>query len=215
MSPQMWTGWGIRTLAVRRAGLRPDELPLRHGVAARLGVVRGGPARLRVHRRGVVGGARAAGGGVASGSGRLPELFAGLDRGDVETPVPFPTSCSPQAWAAATPFLLMRIMLGLEPSTRRGLHAQPDLRARSTATSSFNGVRRFDSKMGRRHRRRRDLRERVRGPPARVVAHASTPRRRKSQTNPPGNVEPKAHAPRPPLPDPFLSPSCPDVAGFR
>ena len=57
--------------------------------------------------------------------GRLPELFSGLDRADVETPIPFPTSCSPQAWAAATPFLLLRIMLGLEPDDAAGLKVDP------------------------------------------------------------------------------------------
>jgi hypothetical protein len=58
-------------------------------------------------------------------NGRLPELFCGLDRADVETPIPFPTSCSPQAWAAATPFLLLRIMLGLEPDDEHGLRVDP------------------------------------------------------------------------------------------
>ena len=58
-------------------------------------------------------------------NGRLPELFSGLDRADVETPVPFPTSCSPQAWSAATPFLLLRVMLGLEPDADAGLKVHP------------------------------------------------------------------------------------------
>ena len=60
-----------------------------------------------------------------SWQGRLPELFSGLDRSDVETPIPFPTSCSPQAWAAATPFLLLRIMLGMEPDDAFGLRVDP------------------------------------------------------------------------------------------
>ncbi|HEY7628692.1 MAG TPA: hypothetical protein VH761_16595, partial [Ilumatobacteraceae bacterium] len=58
-------------------------------------------------------------------NGRLPELFCGLDRADVETPIPFPTSCSPQAWSAATPFLLLRILLGLEPDDERGIRVEP------------------------------------------------------------------------------------------
>lgn len=48
--------------------------------------------------------------------GRLPELFSGIDRRDVEMPVDYPSSCSPQAWAAASPLLLVRTFLGLEPS---------------------------------------------------------------------------------------------------
>ena len=48
--------------------------------------------------------------------GRLPELFCGFDRGDFASPVPYPTSCSPQAWAAAAPFLLLRTLLRLDPA---------------------------------------------------------------------------------------------------
>ena len=29
--------------------------------------------------------------------------------------VAYPSACSPQAWAAATPLLLLRVLLGLEP----------------------------------------------------------------------------------------------------
>jgi glycogen debranching enzyme len=47
--------------------------------------------------------------------GRLPELFAGLDRGEYDAPVPYPTSCSPQAWAAASPVQLTRALLRFEP----------------------------------------------------------------------------------------------------
>jgi glycogen debranching enzyme len=47
--------------------------------------------------------------------GRLPELFSGFDRARFCPPVPYPTSCSPQAWAAAAPLLLIRSALGLHP----------------------------------------------------------------------------------------------------
>ena len=46
---------------------------------------------------------------------RLPELFAGLSRSELPFPVRYPTSCSPQAWASATPLLFLRSMLRLEP----------------------------------------------------------------------------------------------------
>jgi glycogen debranching enzyme len=52
--------------------------------------------------------------------GRLPELFLGLDRRDVGIPVSYPTSCSPQAWSAASPLLLLRVLLGLEPDVPAG-----------------------------------------------------------------------------------------------
>jgi glycogen debranching enzyme len=48
--------------------------------------------------------------------GRLPELFCGFDREEKPRLVPYPTSCSPQAWAAAVPFELLRLSLRLSPS---------------------------------------------------------------------------------------------------
>ncbi len=52
-------------------------------------------------------------------NGRLPEAFAGYSRVFTGFPVEYPTACSPQAWAAGTPLLLIRTMLGLEPSGKR------------------------------------------------------------------------------------------------
>lgn len=46
---------------------------------------------------------------------RPPELFCGFARTEFRSPVPYPTSCSPQAWASAAPLLLMRSFLGLQP----------------------------------------------------------------------------------------------------
>jgi len=56
----------------------------------------------------------------------LPELFAGLGRGSFGFPVSYPTSCSPQAWAAASPLLFLRTMLRFEPDIRNSrLHLAP------------------------------------------------------------------------------------------
>ena len=52
---------------------------------------------------------------AAAQGGRLPELFSGLDRGELTVPVGYPTSCSPQAWAAASPLLCLRTLLRLDP----------------------------------------------------------------------------------------------------
>jgi glycogen debranching enzyme len=46
---------------------------------------------------------------------RLPEVFAGFARDDTRFPVVYPTASTPQAWAAATPILLLQIVLGLTP----------------------------------------------------------------------------------------------------
>ena len=46
---------------------------------------------------------------------RLPEVFAGFARDETPFPVVYPTASSPQAWAAATPVLLLQVVLGLVP----------------------------------------------------------------------------------------------------
>jgi glycogen debranching enzyme len=46
--------------------------------------------------------------------GRLPELFCGFPKKRGRGPVSYPVSCSPQAWAAATPFALLAACVGLE-----------------------------------------------------------------------------------------------------
>src|ERR1041384_1562024 len=52
--------------------------------------------------------------------GRLPELLCGFDRAEFSRPVPYPTSCSPQAWASAAPVHLLRVLLRLEPDVPDG-----------------------------------------------------------------------------------------------
>jgi glycogen debranching enzyme len=55
---------------------------------------------------------------------RLPELFCGFSRrAPGEGPTLYPVACSPQAWASATPFYLIKACLGmsfrpLEPRLR-------------------------------------------------------------------------------------------------
>jgi hypothetical protein len=60
--------------------------------------------------------------------GRLPELLAGVSRTELPTPAVYPTSCLPQAWAAASPLLALRTLLGLEPDVPNGVvHLDPVL----------------------------------------------------------------------------------------
>jgi glycogen debranching enzyme len=44
---------------------------------------------------------------------RMPELFCGFARQPGEGPVPYPVACAPQAWSAASVFLLLQACLGL------------------------------------------------------------------------------------------------------
>ena len=60
---------------------------------------------------------------------RLPELYCGFarGRGAARAPAAYPVSCSPQAWAAGAPFLMLQALLGLEPRAGGGLRLAPSL----------------------------------------------------------------------------------------
>lgn len=142
MSLEMWNGWGIRTLAADERAYDPMSYHCgtvwpHDGALCAVGMkAYGYDAAALLVAKGLLAASEA-------WNGRLPELFCGLDREDVETPIPFPTSCSPQAWAAATPFLLLRIMLGLEPDPEHGLQATP-IEGAVEDDLMFTGVRLVD-----------------------------------------------------------------------
>jgi glycogen debranching enzyme len=54
---------------------------------------------------------------------RLPELWCGFsrDRRYRSTPAQYPVSCSPQAWAAGSAFMLLQALLGLEADAFEGV----------------------------------------------------------------------------------------------
>ena len=114
MSPEMFSGWGIRTLATSMAAYNPVSYhngsvwPHDNAICA-AGLSRYGFTGA-AHR--VIEGQLAV---ATTGGGRLPELFAGFDRSELAVPAAYPTSCSPQAWAAASPLLWLRTLLRLDP----------------------------------------------------------------------------------------------------
>ena len=63
---------------------------------------------------------------------RLPELFCGFRRARGHGPTLYPVACSPQAWAAATPFALLQASLGLEFEP-----AEQEIRLRNPSLPSF------------------------------------------------------------------------------
>ena len=46
-------------------------------------------------------------------SSSLPELFCGFRRETGLGPVPYPVACYPQAWSAASVFMILQAMLGM------------------------------------------------------------------------------------------------------
>jgi glycogen debranching enzyme len=113
MSDALFSGWGVRTMAITEGSYNPigyhvgtvwphDNSFIAWGLrrygfeaeAARLSYAMLEAAELFHHR--------------------LPEAFAGYMRKITNYPVEYPTACSPQAWAAGAPLLLIRAILGLD-----------------------------------------------------------------------------------------------------
>ena len=114
VSPQLFSGWGVRTLATTMGGYNPISYHCGSVWPHDTAIVAAGLARY-----GKIDGAlRLVDGLLAAAAqmgGRLPELFSGLDRAELGVPVTYPTSCSPQAWAAASPLLCLRTILRIDP----------------------------------------------------------------------------------------------------
>ncbi len=114
LSPALFSGWGVRTLATSMRGYNPISYHCGSVWPHDTALIAAGLARYGFmdHALRLVTGLFDA--GVAQG-GRLPELFSGLGREELSTPVSYPTSCSPQAWAAAAPLLCLRTILRFDP----------------------------------------------------------------------------------------------------
>jgi glycogen debranching enzyme len=113
MSEELFSGWGVRTLSNAERGYNPigyhtgTVWPHDNAIIAR-GLARCG-FREEANRI-----ALAQLDAAGFSDFRLPEAFAGFSRSIGRFPVPYPTACSPQAWATGAPFMLLEAMLGLE-----------------------------------------------------------------------------------------------------
>ena len=119
LSPEMFSGYGIRTLATTMGAFNPasyhngsvwpHDTAISVAGLARYGFV--------AHAQRVAVGLIEA---ASYFSGRLPELFCGFDKTALPGPVPYPASCAPQAWAAAAPVSVVVSLLGLDPDLPGG-----------------------------------------------------------------------------------------------
>jgi glycogen debranching enzyme len=114
MSERLFSGWGVRTLAVGEGRYNPIGYhngtiwPFDNSFIA-----------WGLRRYGFKAEAARVAAGILEAAeffdGRLPEAFGGYPRLMTKYPVQYPTACSPQAWSTGAPLLLLRTMLGLEP----------------------------------------------------------------------------------------------------
>jgi glycogen debranching enzyme len=118
LGDSLWSGWGIRTMSTEDAGFNPlsyhDGTVWPHDTSvAAWGLARSGRWReTRLIAKTLLDASRWFG-------WSLPEVFAGFSRTETPFPIAYPTAARPQAWAAGTPVLLLRLLLGLEPDTTR------------------------------------------------------------------------------------------------
>jgi len=117
MGSGLWSGWGVRTMSAEDHGFSPlsyhngtvwphDNSLIAWGLARHSRW----PEAHRIIRN------------MLTAAGhfdyQLPEVFAGLPREETPFPIAYPTAARPQAWAAASPVLLLQILLGLQPDGR-------------------------------------------------------------------------------------------------
>ena len=118
MAPDMFSGWGLRTLASTNPGYNPIGYHIGSVWPHDSSLVASGLARAgqdQAAQRIIDGLLDAA---AADPDDRLPELFAGFDRRSTPDLVPYPTACSPQAWATGAIFLAARTLIGIPPEDR-------------------------------------------------------------------------------------------------
>src|SRR6267378_2302332 len=130
MAPDMWSGWGIRTLSALHPAFNPYNYqtgsvwPHDNAIIA-LGFKRYGfSAEAARIARDIS--------DAASHflSNQLPELYTTIERDESSFPVQYLGANVPQAWAAGSVFTLMQAMLGFMPDAPRGkLHVDPLLPA--------------------------------------------------------------------------------------
>ena len=113
LEPDFFSGWGIRTLSAAHPVFNPMSYhngsvwPHDNAIVV-LGMALYGHAQSALP---VVRALYEA--GVHAEFQRLPELYCGMTRGRGHRPVAYPVSCSPQAWASGSLFMLLQAMLGI------------------------------------------------------------------------------------------------------
>jgi glycogen debranching enzyme len=121
MADDLFSGWGIRTLSTAHPSYNPFAYHLgavwpvenatialgfkRYGLDDQLDLLLDGIFAAIAHCRDL----------------RLPEALTGHDRSELPTPLPYPSSQSPQAWSASATVQLLQVMLGLYPFAPAGV----------------------------------------------------------------------------------------------
>ncbi len=126
MAPDMNSGWGIRTLSSEHPAYNPHSYQNGSVWPHDNGLIAEGFRRYGFVREA----AEIAHDIITAASHfllyQVPELYSGIERTPGSFPVQYPGANVPQAWAAGTAFMLLQVLLGIQPDAPRGrLYVDP------------------------------------------------------------------------------------------
>lgn len=127
LADDMFSGWGIRTLSAASPNYNPMSYHNGSVWPHDNSLIAQGMRRYGFHAEAAEVIESVISAGLRFPSNRLPELFCGFprDRRFNSSPASYIVSCSPQAWAAASPFLFLRTLLDIQPEAGNRLTLNP------------------------------------------------------------------------------------------
>ncbi|HEX3721829.1 MAG TPA: glycogen debranching N-terminal domain-containing protein [Nitrolancea sp.] len=135
MEPDMFSGWGIRTMASSMTAYSPISYHNGSVWPHDNGLIAAGLQRYGLFEEST----RVINGMLDTtrwfGFHRLPELFCGYSRNRMPFPVDYPVACSPQAWASGSVVQMVQTLLGIGAGAD-GIESHP----MSGRVGKLNGV---------------------------------------------------------------------------
>jgi glycogen debranching enzyme len=121
LQPDMYSGWGVRTLSEENPAFDPNAYQLGSVWPHDNAIIAAGAKRYGLWRE-----ANQIAKGIFDAAAkfqmyRLPELFAGSRREEEGFPVQYVGANIPQAWAAGSVFMLLRAILGIDADASKNL----------------------------------------------------------------------------------------------
>ncbi len=141
MSEDLRCGWGIRTLSSHEPNFNPMSYHNGSVWPHDNSIIIAGLKRAGFDYEAAILSGEVIDAAVRFPSYRLPEVYCGFarDRRYFSMPAQYPVSCSPQAWAAASVFLIVQSVLGLDvDAPRRRMTVRPLLPAGVTIVEMKN-----------------------------------------------------------------------------
>jgi glycogen debranching enzyme len=124
MSPEMFSGWGVRTLSPEMALYNPLSYHNGSIWPHDNSLIAAGMTRYGCHTEAATIASSIMDAACQFPDYQMPELFAGYPRRERSAPVPYPAANAPQAWSCGAVIYLLEALLGVEASADK-LAVQP------------------------------------------------------------------------------------------